>query len=122
MGKRVLDAGVHLDVGTHCFFELDELFLLCLCSVLPFSGFGGAGDWRFGVDFGGARFGFGAGDWHFGVDFGGARYGFFCQDCRSAVRSFFGSEVVEFVLNGYGDLDVFGVGGRGSVHRWFRDP
>jgi hypothetical protein len=34
MGKRVLDAGVHLNVGTHCFFELDELFLLCLCSVL----------------------------------------------------------------------------------------
>jgi len=47
----VLDAGVHLDVSTHCFFELDELFLLGLFSVLPFSGFGGAGDWCFGVDF-----------------------------------------------------------------------
>ena len=89
----MLDAGVHLDVGTHCFFELDELFLLGLFLVLPFSGFGGAGDWCFGVDF------------------GGARYGFFCQNCRSAVHSFFGSEVVKFVLSGYGDLDVFGVGG-----------
>jgi hypothetical protein len=69
-----------------------------------FSGFGGAGDRRFGVDFGGARF------------------GVFCQDCRPGVRSFFGGEIVEFVLSGYGDFDVFGVGGRGSVYRWLRDP
>ena len=35
---------------------------------------------------------------------------------------FFGGEVVEFVLSRYGDFDVFGVGGRGSVSRWLRDP
>jgi len=61
--EHALDAGVHLDIGGHCFFELDGLKFLSLFSVF----FRGAGDGCSGVNFGGA------GDGCSGVDFGHAR-------------------------------------------------
>ena len=56
--ERLLDAGVHFDVGAHCLFELDRLCFLCPFSLCLFSSFGGVGERRFRVDFGGAHLGF----------------------------------------------------------------
>jgi len=135
--EHALDAGVHLDINAHCFFEVDGLVFLGLFSVF-FGGagdgcsgddFGGAGDGWSGVDFGGAGDGCsgvdfgGAGDGCSGVDFGGvgdgcsvvgfggAHLGSLWRDCSPGLRSLLGGEAVEFVLSGYGDcVDVFGVG------------
>ena len=104
--EHALDAGAHLDISGHRFFEVDRLIFLRLFTVL----LGGAGDGCSGVDFGGA------GDGRSGVDVGG-------RGCSPGLRSLFGSEVVEFVLSGYGDcVDVFGVRKRAPVYRRFRDP
>jgi hypothetical protein len=99
--EHALAAGVHLDINTHCFFEVDRLVFLGPFSVF----FGGAGDGCCGVDFGGA------GDGCSSVGFGGACLGSLWLDCSPGLRSLLGGEAVEFVLSGYSDcVDVFGVG------------
>ena len=54
--KRVLDAGVHFEVGILCFFGIDVLCFLCFLPFFLFGRFGGAGDRSFGVNFGCAGF------------------------------------------------------------------
>jgi len=68
------------------------------------------------------RFG-GAGDGRFGLDFGGGRVRCFSEGGRPGFRPFFGGEVVEFVLSGHGNcVNGFGVRGRGLVCRQFGNP
>ena len=75
--EHALDAGAHLDINAHCFFEVDGLVFLS-----PFSGFfGGVRDGCCGVDFRGA------GDGFIGVGFGGARFGWLWGDCSSGLCS-----------------------------------
>ena len=91
--EHALDAGAHLDINAHCFFEVDGLVFLRLFSV----SFRGARDGCCSVDFRGAGNGF------TGVSFGGARFGWLWGDCSSGMRSLLGREAVEFILSGYGD-------------------
>ena len=103
--KCVLDAGVHLEVGAHYFFGIDALYFLSFLSFFLFVRLGGAGDGRFGVDFGCARFWLNDG-W-FGSGFvvgrrfwGGLRFGVE-HIVGSGFCSLFGGEAVEFILCGY---------------------
>jgi hypothetical protein len=112
----VLDAGVHLEVGAYCFFGITLCFLSFL-SFFLFVRLGGAGDGRFGVDFGCARFLLNDG-W-FGSGFvvsrrfwGGLRFGVE-HIVGSGFCSLFGGEAVEFILCGYNG-GVFGVGRMGG--------
>jgi len=82
--EHALDAGAHLNINAHCFFEVDGLVFLRPFSVF----FGGARDGCCSVDFRGA------GDGFTGVGFGGARFGWLWGDCSSGLRS--RDKVLEF--------------------------
>ena len=104
-GKGVLDAGVHFEVGAHWFCGIDTLCFLPLLSFFSFSGFGGAGDRRFGVDFGGVDFWLNVGRFvsRLGVE----------NIVGSGFCSLFGGETVEFILCSY-EGGILGIGRMGG--------
>ena len=75
--EHALDAGAHLDINAHCFFEVDSLVFLSPFSVF----FGGVRDRCCGVNFRGA------GDGFISVSFGGAHFGWLWGDCSSGLHS-----------------------------------
>ena len=111
-GKGVLDAGVHFEVGAHRFCGIDTLCFLPLLSFFFFGGFGGAGDRRFGVDFGGVDFWLNVGRFVSRHFWGGLGFGVE-NIVGSGFCSLFGGETVEFILCGY-EGGILGVGRMGG--------
>ena len=112
----MLDTGVHFEVGVLCFPGIDVLCFWCPFPFFFVGGFGGAGDRRFGIDFGCARFWLNVGWLRFSYVirhrfWGGLRFG--VEDIvDSGFRSLFGGEVVELILCRY-QGGVFSVGSMG---------